>query len=584
MENASEWETQQATAAGLSRRNLFRSIAGIGIGTATFHRAMASLAQEAGEITPEMVSQAEWIAGITLDEEERDSVAKAIVGHLRSTERIRQHPVDADIGPVQVFRPDALYSIVDLEQTDGTTGGTPFTQGTARRTRNGIDLAWSNEPASTDTLSAQDLPFASLQVQAQLLSKGKLSSVELTSLYLDRLKRFDPILHCVITLLEEHALELARQSDERRRSGAIRSILDGIPWVAKDIIAIPPWKTTWGATPFKDQVRPQIATVAERLTQAGAVVMAKVSVGALAWGDKWFDGMTRNPWNVDQGSSGSSAGSAAAVAAGLASFALGSETLGSIVSPCTRCRTSGLRPTFGRVSRFGCMPLAWSMDKVGPIARHVTDLAYVFGSILGEDVRDPTTVHRSFQWPIKKSPSEITIGCQRESLSRHESVVLECLMDRGVKVKELSIDSELPVNDLTFVLGVEASAVFEQAFRSDRKADFGMWPETFRKSTFVTAIQYLQANRMRRQLILETERKLRQVDAVLGGNDLALTNLSGHPSIVVSCGTQPVAGNKPAPGVVKLTAAAYQESMLLHLGQMIQNTLPPTPGGPECCR
>ncbi len=582
MEHASESKTGPATESGLSRRSLFQSIAGIGIGTATFHRAVASLTQEAGEITPEMVSQAEWIAGINLDEEERKSVAKSIAGHLRSSLRIRQHPVDADIGPVQVFRPDALYSIIDREQAGDNAVDSPFTPGTVHGSRNGIDVLWSNQLPSTETPSLQELPFASLQTQAQLLSSGKMSSIELTSLYLDRLKRYDAKLRCVITLLEEHALELARQSDERRSSGRIRSILDGIPWVAKDIIAIPPWKTTWGAAPFKDQVRPQIATVAERLTEAGAVVMAKVSVGALAWGDKWFDGMTRNPWNVDQGSSGSSAGSASAVAAGLASFALGSETLGSIVSPCTRCRTSGLRPTFGRVSRYGCMPLAWSMDKIGPIARHVADLAYVFGAILGEDVHDPTTVHRSFQWPIKKRPSEITLGCQRERLNRHESLVLESLMDRGIKVKELSIDSDIPVDDMTFILGVEASTVFEQAFRSDRKADYGMWPDTFRKSTFVTAIQYLQANRMRRQLILETERKLRQVDAILGGDDLALTNLSGHPSIVVSCGSQPVAGH-PAPGVVKLTAAAYQESILLHLGQLIQTALPPTPMGPECC-
>ncbi len=252
-------------------------------------------------------------------------------------------------------------------------------------------------------------------------------------MYLARLKRYDPVLKCVVTLLEEHAIELAKASDQRRAEGRSVGALDGIPWVAKDLIAMPPWKTTWGAEPFKDQVRPTAATVATRLAAEGAIVLAKVTLGALAWGDQWFGGMTRNPWNTEQGSSGSSAGSAASVAAGLATFALGSETLGSIVSPCRRCRTSGLRPTFGRISRAGCMPLAWSMDKIGPIARYVDDLALVFGALLGADGKDPSVVERSFQWPIDRKLSEFTIGITDDPLNTTEQAALDCLKSMGAK-------------------------------------------------------------------------------------------------------------------------------------------------------
>ena len=429
-------------------------------------------------------------------------------------------------------------------------------------------------------MADDELAFASITEQASLLAAKKLSSRELTELYLSRLKKFDPLLKCVVTLLEDHALELANASDERRAANSTRGALDGIPWVAKDLIAMPPWKTTWGAEPFKDQVRPNTATVATRMLNEGAVVLAKVSLGALAWGDQWFDGMTRNPWNPEQGSSGSSAGSAASVAAGLATFALGSETLGSIVSPCRRCRTSGLRPTFGRISRYGCMPLAWSMDKIGPIARHVDDLAIVFGSLLGEDGKDPSVIQRSFQWPVRRSLSDLTIGITGDSLNATEQAALEFLKSAGAKTQTIDLKSEVPVDALSVMLGVEAAAVFESPFRADRAANYGLWSSTFRNAQFVTAIHFLQANRLRGQLITETERKLSKVDVVLGGDDLALTNLTGHPSLVVHCGSETVRDRK-VPGVIKLTAAAYREDVLLHVGKAIQTALPPEPKSPS---
>ncbi len=309
-------------------------------------------------------------------------------------------------------------------------------------------------------------------------------------------------------------------------------------------------------------------------------MLAKVTLGALAWGDQWFGGMTRNPWNTEQGSSGSSAGSAASVAAGLATFALGSETLGSIVSPCRRCRTSGLRPTFGRISRAGCMPLAWSMDKIGPIARYVDDLALVFGALLGADGKDPSVVERSFQWPIDRKLSEFTIGITDDPLNTTEQAALDCLKSMGAKTKSIDLKSDIPVEALSVMLGVEAAAVFDSPYRADRTANYGLWSNTFRNAQFVTAIHFLQANRLRGQLITETQAKLSQVDLVIGGNDLTLTNLTGHPSLVVHCGTETVR-EKKVPGVVKLTAAAYREDVLLHIGKAIQLAMPPDPNAPS---
>lgn len=558
----------------LSRRRLLQALSAVSVGSLAFQRTLAAQVAEKGALTAEMIQQAEWVADLELTDEERQAVAKSLGGILESAASIRKLTIDADTPPAQVFRPDFFYAIADAESPETNSTN----QGDANKSPTQVQVAWSVDTNAKST-PADELAFSSITHQASLLATKQLSSKELTELYLARLKRFDPVLKCVVTLLEEHALELAKASDERRAAGRSRGVLDGIPWVAKDLIAIPPWKTTWGAEPFKDQVRPSIATVASRLAAEGAVVLAKVTLGALAWGDEWFGGMTRNPWNTEQGSSGSSAGSASSVAAGLATFALGSETLGSIVSPCRRCRTSGLRPTFGRISRAGCMPLAWSMDKIGPIARHVDDLALVFSALLGTDGKDPSVVERPFHWPVDRKLSELTIGITNDSLNSTEQAALDFLTTAGAKTKTIDLKSDIPVEALSVMLGVEASAVFESPFRADRAANYGLWSSTFRNSQFVTAIHFLQANRLRGQLISETQRKLSQVDLVLGGNDLTLTNLTGHPSLIVHCGSETVR-EKKVPGVIKLTAAAYREDLLLHVGKAIQTALPPNPNAP----
>lgn len=545
------------------RRKFLQALTATGIGTATFHRSLAAQVSKQGGLTSAMVADAAWIAGIELTEEEQEQVARAVDRQLSAAGLLRDVPVDADTPPALVFRPDFFY------------GGPHADSGQSQK-----QVVWTLDK-SIQRLPDEELAFASILEQQSLLSRGKISSRELTQLYLHRLEKYDTLLRCVVTMLAEHALEQADASDARRRAGRTLGVLDGIPWVAKDLIAVPPWKTTWGAEPFQEQVRESEATVSKRLRSAGAVLLAKVSLGALAWGDKWFAGMTRNPWNPKQGSSGSSAGSAASVAAGLASFALGSETLGSIVSPCRRCRTSGLRPTFGRVSRAGCMPLAWSMDKIGPIARHVEDLALVFPELLGIDGQDPTLVERDYQWPLVQENARLRIGVPESAVGKLEQQALDYLESEGAQLVPLELESKFPTGAMSFILGTEATTVFDDAFRSEPQADYGLWANTFRQSQFVTAVPYLRANRLRGQMIEETEQKLQQVDVVLGADDLLLTNLTGHPSIVVACATDQPEQGDAKPNVLKLTAAAYQESKLLHVGRLLQRAFPPTPARPK---
>ena len=300
---------------------------------------------------------------------------------------------------------------------------------------------------------------------AALLRTRQVSSVELTKLYLSRLRKYDPALKCVITYTDDLAMQQAERADRELAAGHYRGPLHGIPWGAKDLIAWPGYPTTWGATPLKDQVIDTKATVAVRLEEAGAVLVAKMSMGALAEGDRWFGKMTRNPWNVHEGSSGSSAGSACATSAGLVGFALGTETLGSIVSPCGRCGVTGLRPTFGRVSRYGCMTLAWSFDKIGPIARSVEDCAIVFSAIHGFDGFDATVVDRPFDWPLRRDLRSLKVGYVEENTPAADRDELHVLKDLGVKLVPIKLPSKYPVNALTMILDTEAAAVFDEFAR-----------------------------------------------------------------------------------------------------------------------
>ncbi|MGN6133538.1 MAG: amidase family protein [Aureliella sp.] len=564
--------SDQPLAAGstFSRRHVLAMLGSLGFAAGPFARALAAQAADSGSITAEMIRQAEWIADLELSDPQRDQLAEDLQKSLNDLARIRSVPCDADVPPACIFRPDFFAQpdekVRVAEERDQRVPATPI---------HSVELP--PRPLPRDEV---DLAYASLVEQAAWLASGSLSSVDLTELYLQRLERADAKLNCIVTLLRESALEQARQSDRRRARGARRGVLDGIPWVAKDLIAVPPWKTTWGAAPYREQVRPVMATVAERLERAGGVLLAKVSLGALAWGDVWFGGTTRNPWNPDEGSSGSSAGTAAAVAAGLASYGIGSETLGSIVSPCVRCRVSGLRASYGRISRFGCMPLAWSFDKLGPIARRIDDLAVVFSHLIGRDGRDPSVVDRPFEWNESRSLTGLTIGTTRKKLSPLENAALEWLLAQGARRVEIELPTRFPLSAMTVMLGVEATTMFDDLLRSDPAADMGLWPASFRKGQFISAVHYLRASRLRTMLVAETEQALRSVDVVLAADDLTLTNLSGHPSLVVAMGSEQIDDADCRPATLKLTAALFRESTLLTVGQALQAAFPPMPDRP----
>ncbi len=525
-------------------------LSAVGVGTVAFQRALAAQVAQDQAVTGEMIKQAEWIAGIELSDEDRQATASALDSTLRRFAQLRAVDVGYDVAPALLFH-----------AAPAAGGG----QVAVRREAAPTETAPPRRPDDDDELAF--LPVTEL---AGLLRSRQVSSRELTRMYLERLRRFDPLLHCVVSYTGELALRQAQRADEEIAAGRYRGPLHGIPWGAKDLIAYPGYKTTWGATPFRDQSLTAKATVARRLDQAGAVLVAKLSLGALAWGDKWFGGMTRNPWNVEQGSSGSSAGSAAAAAAGLVGFTLGSETLGSIVSPCRRCGCSGLRPTFGRVSRHGCMALAWSMDKIGPICRSVEDCALVFDAIHGYDGLDPTAVDRPFSWPLRRDVSTLRVGYfESEQVPFDERPELRVLKELGVTLVPIKLPERLPVGALTIILDTEAAAVFDALTRNNVTEGLNRWPNVFRKGEFIPAIEYLRANRVRALLMREMEQLMAQVDAYVDGDDLVLTNMTGHPSVVLPNGFREQDGVS-TPTSIKFTGKLFGETALLALAHAYQ--------------
>jgi Asp-tRNA(Asn)/Glu-tRNA(Gln) amidotransferase A subunit family amidase len=522
-------------------------LTGLGIGSPAFQRALAAQAEPDGKITPEMVQQAEWIAGLQLTDSERKGLAAALTQAQSGFRTMRKVVLPNHVPPALHFNPSPGQTAVF-----GTRGRVEPISDTA--------------PPKPD--KDEDLAFLPLTVLAALIRKREISSVSLTKLYLARLKQYDPILKCVVTLTEELALKQAEQADKEIASGRYRGLLHGIPWGAKDLISYPGYKTTWGAGPYKDQTLDGKATVARRLEDAGAVLVAKTTLGALAMGDQWFGGMTRNPWNPKQGSSGSSAGSSATVAAGLVGFAIGSETLGSIVSPCTRCGVTGLRPTFGRVSRQGCMTLSWSMDKLGPIARSVEDCALVFGVIHGADGQDASAVDRPFSWPCRRDLRDIRVGYVPVS-SDKEPESLKVLRELGVKLVDIKLPSKPPVGPLRMILEVESATAFDDLTRRGVKEGIGAWARTFQESEFVPAVEYLRAQRIRTLLMQEMEQVMSQVDLYVGGNDLLITNLTGHPTVVLPNGFRK-SGEVETPTAITFTGRLYGETELLAVAHAYQ--------------
>ena len=535
----------------VDRRKLLTWLGAAGVGTIVFQKALAAHVEDTGKVTVEMVAQAEWIAGIELSATQRAETATGLQNLMRDLDALRDVDVGYDTWPALSFRVKPSAKPLPLHPL-------------VVRSDSKNKLATPDEDV--------DLAYMSIAQQSRLIRSGQVSSLELTKMYLRRLKKFDPTLKFYVNLTEELALEQAAAVDRTRDRLGEWHPLRGIPWGAKDLIAYPKYPTTWGAPQFKNRILNTKATVAAKLDQVGAVLVAKLALGALAMGDKWYGGPTKNPWNPAQGSSGSSAGSASATAAGCVGFSLGSETLGSIMSPSRRCGVTGLRPTFGRVSRQGCMSLSWSMDKLGPICRSAEDCALVFQAIHGGDGLDPSAVDRPFHWPVKVNMKRIKVGYVDDGSKLVDREALQVFKDRGCKLVEIQLPGELPTWPLTNILFAEAAAQFDPLTRAGAEEGLNTWPSLFRRAEFLPAVEYLRALRIRSKLQDEMQQVMQQVDVFVdGGRDEALiTNMTGHPAIAMPNGFIEREGVRQ-PVSVQLTGRLYDETTILALAQLFQS-------------
>jgi len=494
-----------------------------------------TIEKKAKIVTLETIEAAEKIIGVKLTPKERKRIAGQLNNNLKVYQDLRDEHMDNSVQCALVFNPVPPGMTFTTEKKPVV-----FSDTRVKRPANLEDAAF----------------FSVLQL-AHLVKTRQVTSLELTKMYLSRLKRYNPTLKFVVNLTEELALNQARRADKEIKADKYLGPLHGIPYGAKDLFSVKGYKTTWGAEPFKDQIIDRDAAVIERLEDAGAVLVAKLSMGALATGDVWYEGRTNNPWNPKRGSSGSSAGPASATAAGCVGFGIGTESNGSIISPCYECGVTGLRPTFGRVSRYGAMALSWSMDKVGPICRTVEDCAVIFNSIYGPDDRDNTVIDLPFNWDPFPEIRKLKIGvfekyfkelmgkpkkgkwkAFREKEQALCNQALHTLRNLGAELKPLNFD--LPSLGTGFILTTEAAAAFEEFSRGseDDLVKKSHWPDTFRHRRFVPAVEYIQANRYRTILVERLNALMKDVDVFVevAHSNTQLTNLTGHPAVIVPCG------------------------------------------------
>lgn len=431
-----------------------------------------------------------------------------------------------------------------------------------------------------------DLAFYSVSDLAALLKSKKISSVELTQFFIDRIKQYSDSLQCVISITEDLAMKQAKRADEEIAEGKYRGLLHGIPYGLKDLFSVKGTKTTWGAAPYKDQVIEEDAYVYNRLTEAGAVLVAKFTLGALAMGDYWYGGRTKNPWNLQTGSSGSSAGSASATVAGLVPFAIGTETWGSIISPSSTCGATGLRPTFGRISRTGAMALSWSLDKIGPICRSAEDAAIVFNYIHGTDGLDGSAVNLPFNYQPDTDVKKLRIGYAKnyfdliKDTSRSEWKVLKTFQENGFELipVEFPDTAVYKANIMDVIISAESAAAFDELTRYNiddeltRQGPFD-WPNSFRISRLVPAVEYVNANRMRYQLQQKIHAALKDIDVLIcptrgSGNQSAITNLTGQPVVCTPTGFDKRTG---LPTSISFIGNLYDEAAILSTAKFYQS-------------
>lgn len=444
-------------------------------------------------------------------------------------------------------------------------------------------ISWPIHTAISLPANKNDLAFYSILQLASLIKNKKISSVELTRFFINRLKQFGDTLESVITLTEELALQQATAADAELKKGIYRGPLHGIPYGLKDLFAVKGYKTTWGSTPYKDQMIGEDAFVYTRLKNAGAVLCAKLSLGALAYNNKWFGGETKNPWNLQQGSSGSSAGSAASVVAGLLPFTIGTETLGSIVSPSARCGATGLRPTFGTVSRSGGMVLCWSLDKIGPICRSAEDNAIVYYYIKGTDGKDAGSVEHAFNYNPKKDIKKLRIAYAENYFKRLagdalEWNVLKVYKAMGINVEPVNFpDSAIyPASLVTVILNAESASAFDELTRTNKddlieRQDKDFWPNSFRSARLIPAVEYINANRYRYALMQKVQEFMQPYDVVIvptfAGSQLSITNLTGNPVVCMPMGFN----QRGLPVSITLIGNLYDEASILEAAKAYQD-------------
>lgn len=483
-----------------------------------------------------------------------------VAEHLESFDALRSFELSHDTAPATTFSP----------------------------TPKGIEPARDDSPAEEWDLpddverpaDLAELHYADIPTLAALVRSRRVSCVELTRTFLARLRAVDEVTNCVVTFLDERALAQAERLDRELAEGRWRGLLHGIPWGAKDLLAVRGAPTTWGAKPFENQSFDDDASVVRRLDEAGAVLLAKLSLGALAMGDEWFGGKTLNPWLPVQGSSGSSAGSAAASAAGGVVFAIGSETRGSILSPSARCGNSSLRPTFGRVSRHGAMPLSWSMDKLGPIGRSAVDVAIVMEAIQGPDGLDAHVRDLPFRAPAPADPRGWKVGVVLADFEKqhHLAHVLEEIEALGAELVPIE-PLDYPIDAICTVLEVEAASVFEELTRSGRDDELVQqteysWPNIFRSAHLIGAVDYMRANRLRTRLMYAVHEQFEGLDLIVhptrrtDGRFLSIGNLTGHPAFVAPAGFR----ENGTPLSVSFMGPLYGDAKLLAFARAWQNS------------
>jgi Asp-tRNA(Asn)/Glu-tRNA(Gln) amidotransferase A subunit family amidase len=562
-------------AAGYDRRSFLGYFSAIGLGATLMPGVLWAKVAEGAEITTATIACAEEIAGLKFSDEQRQQMVDSLKGQETQIEQLHQVKLTNDVQPAVLFDP----------VPPGVTLKLPVKRPTVR----------SRVAVRTVPNNLEELAFLPVTELSELVRSRKVTSTQLTEMYLGRIKRYDPALKAVITITEDRARAQAKAADQEIARGEYRGPLHGIPWGAKDLLAVKGYKTTWGAGPYRDQVIDADATVVQRLDAAGAVLVAKLTLGELAQGDIWFGGTTKNPWNLAQGSSGSSAGPASATSAGLVGFSIGTETLGSISSPSTRNGVTGLRPTFGRVPRTGAMALSWTMDKIGPICRSVEDCALVLEAIYGPDHFDRTVKDVPFSWDATLKPTALRVGYVKSAFElperndkgqlqhgtkRFDDAALDVLRKLGVKLIPVEVP-DLAYNAMRLVLTAEGAAAFDELTRSGRDKELVQqtprdWANTFRSARFIPAVDYVNANRARTLAMLEWHKLFESLDVIIAptnGSQLVATNLTGNPAVILPSGFRDTSETDKTQVPVSITflGGLYQEAQLLAVAKAWQD-------------